>query len=145
MEVSKARTASLPSSRDWKIRNECPLSYWEATWLLPLLNSASLLCFPISLSRLTSSGNSQLTSPPDLGFAWPFSLSTATTIQPPFCVTLFTSSWLLSCQGVGLVSARSDISKSFKKHRLWCKIIKSPNLKRTTIKYLDHYWREQTK
>lgn len=44
--------------------------------------------FPNSLSRLTSSGDSRLTSPsPGLCFAWPLTLSPATSIQPQFCMS----------------------------------------------------------
>lgn len=82
-----AKTTSLPSSKDWKVRNGYPSSFWEVAWLFPLLISARLL-FPSSLSRWTSSGDSQLTSPsPGLCFAWPLTPSPATSLQPRFCMS----------------------------------------------------------
>lgn len=81
IEDGNACTTNLPNSSDWKVRNGYPLSFWEDTWLFPQINSAGLFCFPISVGRLSSSGDSQLPyAPPKLWFARP--LSPATFIQP---------------------------------------------------------------
>lgn len=70
-----AKTTSLSSSRDWKVRNGYLLSFWEVAWLFPTAHFCTSL-FSNSLRRLTSSVDSRLTSP-SLGphFARPLTLS----------------------------------------------------------------------